>query len=93
MPIEPRKGNGVPLAPPGDRVTAPAHRVRRLEPGQASPDEVRAVFAASPVLCAGVLADSTADFSGTLEMLLSSLVEAKFLRRYSDEAYGLPSTL
>jgi hypothetical protein len=25
------------------------------------------------------------------EMLLSSLVEAKFLRRYSDEAYGLPS--
>ena len=27
------------------------------------------------------------------EMLLSSLVEAKFLRRYSDEAYGLPSTL
>ena len=27
------------------------------------------------------------------EMLLSSLVDAKFLRRYSDEAYGLPSTL
>jgi hypothetical protein len=27
------------------------------------------------------------------EMLLSLLVEAKFLRRYSDEAYGLPSTL
>lgn len=25
------------------------------------------------------------------EMLLSSLVEANFLRRYSDEAYGLPS--
>ena len=25
------------------------------------------------------------------ELLLSSLVEAKFLRRYSDEAYGLPS--
>ena len=27
------------------------------------------------------------------ELLLSSLVEAKFLRRYSDEAYGLPSAL
>ncbi len=27
------------------------------------------------------------------EFLLSSLVEAKFLRRYSDQAYGLPSTL
>ena len=27
------------------------------------------------------------------EMLLSSLVEAKFLWRYSDDAYGLPSTL
>jgi hypothetical protein len=27
------------------------------------------------------------------EMLLSSLVEANFLKRYSDEAYGLPSTL
>ena len=26
------------------------------------------------------------------EALLSSLVEAKVLRRYSDEAYGLPST-
>ncbi|MCM3878497.1 MAG: hypothetical protein ND807_00165 [Vicinamibacterales bacterium] len=26
------------------------------------------------------------------ELLLSSLVEAKFLRRYSDDAYGLPST-
>jgi DNA-binding IclR family transcriptional regulator len=25
------------------------------------------------------------------ELLLSSLVEAKFLRRYSDDAYGLPS--
>jgi hypothetical protein len=25
------------------------------------------------------------------ELLLSSLVETKFLRRYSDEAYGLPS--
>jgi hypothetical protein len=25
------------------------------------------------------------------EMLLSSLVEAKFLRQYSDEAYGVPS--
>ena len=25
------------------------------------------------------------------ELLLGSLVEAKFLRRYSDEAYGLPS--
>jgi hypothetical protein len=27
------------------------------------------------------------------EVLLSSLVEAKFLRQYSDEAYGLPSAL
>lgn len=27
------------------------------------------------------------------ELLLSSLVDAKFLRRYSDEAYGQPSTL
>jgi hypothetical protein len=27
------------------------------------------------------------------EILLSSLVEAKFLRRYSDDAYGLPSSL
>lgn len=27
------------------------------------------------------------------EFLLSSLVEAKFLRQYSDQAYGLPSTL
>ena len=27
------------------------------------------------------------------EMLLSSLVEAKFLLRYSDGAYGLPSAL
>jgi hypothetical protein len=27
------------------------------------------------------------------EMLLSLLVETKFLRRYSDDAYGLPSTL
>jgi hypothetical protein len=27
------------------------------------------------------------------EMLLSSLVEAKFLRLYSDDAYGLPSAL
>ena len=26
------------------------------------------------------------------EALLSSLVEAKFLSRYSDEKYGLPST-
>ena len=27
------------------------------------------------------------------ELLLSSLVESKFLRRFSDEAYGLPSAL
>ena len=27
------------------------------------------------------------------ELLLSSLVEAKFLWRFSDEAYGLPSAL
>jgi hypothetical protein len=27
------------------------------------------------------------------EFLLSSLVEAKFLRQYSDNAYGLPSAL
>ncbi len=27
------------------------------------------------------------------ELLLSSLVEAKFLRRYADDAYGLPTSL
>ena len=27
------------------------------------------------------------------EIVLASLVESKFLRRYSDEAYGLPSAL
>jgi hypothetical protein len=29
----------------------------------------------------------------TSELLLRSLVESQFLRRYSDEAYGLPSAL
>ena len=28
----------------------------------------------------------------TCEQLLASLVEVKFLRKHSDEAYGLPST-